>query len=89
MVNCEGCKKQLHPEHMDEVKDNTGKIHLVCTRCKKLSGLVLSTFNQIEWPAFIEFVKRYDESHKDYKVEIPISKEPEKPPAKEEKKEES
>jgi len=75
MVNCEGCKTQLHPDKMDEVRDNTGKIHLVCTHCKKLSGLVLSQFNQIEWPAFIEFVKRYEESHKDYKSDISVSKE--------------
>jgi len=74
MVDCEACSVQLTDDNLQEVVDSTKKTRLICTKCKKLSERVTNVFDSLEWPAFIKFVANYEESQKDYKMDIGIKK---------------
>ena len=81
MVDCECCGEVLDAEHLSELEDKDKKMHLVCTDCKKKADEVLETFDEIDWDAFVLFVKRYEEGQKEYMIDPADEAETAPPPS--------
>ncbi len=75
MVKCESCKVLLDDNNEEEIIDRHKKTHLICTHCRKLADIILNTFDELDWNAFLEFAARHnEEKHEKKPGSIPIKK---------------
>ncbi|HLC85148.1 MAG TPA: hypothetical protein VJH22_05135 [Candidatus Nanoarchaeia archaeon] len=74
MVKCESCKILLGDSNLADLIDRHKKTHLICIHCKKLAELILKTFDELDWNAFLEFAARHNEEKHEKKAgSIPIA----------------